>query len=120
MRNQTIQVLSANDDVTRNGIQIDADQIITASFHLVLSDATGAGTFKIQASNDIGPTGQAAQNFTVTNWVDIPSATVTQTAGNKQALITLATTNYRWMRAVWTQSTGGSGTLTVNMNSNGV
>jgi hypothetical protein len=121
MRNQTIQAASGPNNATVTGSQIDAGQIVCCSFHLVVGDGTAAGTFKIQASNDIAPFGQQAQNFVVTNWVDVPSATVTQTAGTQQALISLSNPCYRWLRAVWIKTSGGTpSTLTINMNSTGV
>lgn len=115
MKPTNIQILSGPNNATVNGPQIDTNQIINASFHLVVGDATAAGTFKIQASNDVSPFGQSAQNFTVTNWVDIPSASVTQVAATQQAIISLQNMGYRWIRAVWTKTTSGSSTVVVNM-----
>lgn len=120
MRQVNTQVLSGADTATVTGAQIDANQLINASFHLLVGDATAAGTFKIQASNDICPVGQAAQNFVAANWVDIPNASVTQAAATQQALISLTDMSYRWVRAVWTKTTAGTTTVVVNMMAVGV
>jgi hypothetical protein len=117
MRNINSTILSGLNNATQTGQQIDSNQLINISFHLHVSDVTAAGTFKIQASNDVCPIGPTP--FTVTNWADIPSASVTQAAGTQDALITLSNVSYRWIRAVWTKTTSGSGTVTVNMNAAG-
>ena len=114
MRQVNDLVLSGSDAASVNGSQLDTNQSVNVTFHCVLSDSTAAGTFSIQGSNDVCQTGQSAQNFVVTNWVTIPNASVTMTAGMKQAMIILAETPCRWMRAVWTSSTPGTGTVTVN------
>ena len=75
MRQVNVNVLSAANTATRTGAQIDANQLINASFHLTLGDTTAAGTFLIQGSNDVCPVGQQAQNFTVTNWAQVSSTT---------------------------------------------
>ncbi len=108
-------VLSAVDTSSQNGPQIDSNQLISASFQTIFGDATAAGTIKIQASNDPAPTHYTAQsNFTVTNWVDIPSATATITSG-ASSIITIPQLSYRWLRAVYTRSSGGSTTIIVKM-----
>ena len=118
MRNISAQVASGVTTASVNGIQIDANQLINPSFHFVFSEATAAGTVKIQASNDIFNDRYQASNFTVTNWVDIPSATATVTAG-APALISLSEVNYRWLRVVFTRS-AGAGTMFCNLNAVGV
>ena len=115
MRQVNVQVLSGSDAATVLGSTIDANQLYNASFHLLVGDATAAGTFKIQASNDICPVGQQASQFTPTNWVDIPNASVTQAAATQQAIIQLNNMSYRWLRAVWTKTTSGTTTVTVNL-----
>ena len=115
MRNVTCNVLSAVDTASANGIQISSSQLISASWQIVFGDATAAGTFKIQASNDICNNLYETDNFVVTNWTDIPSAT-TSIASGASALITLSVINYAWVRAVFVRSGGGSTTVSVNMN----
>lgn len=114
MRQVNDTVLSGSDAASVNGAQLDTNQIINSTFHCVVSDATAAGTFSIQGSNDVCQIGQSAQNFVVTNWVQIPNATATVAAGAHQAMIVVVETPCRWMRAVWTSTTPGTGTVTVN------
>lgn len=116
MRHVNDTVLSAVDTGSANGILIDANQLITASFQASFGDATAAGTFKIQASNDPTPAGNMALpgGFAPTNWTDIPSQTATIASG-ASALLTINYVSYRWLRAVFIYSSGGSSTITVNM-----
>lgn len=115
MRQVNVNVLSAADTSSQNGIQIDSNQLFAASFQAVFGDSTAAGTLKIQMSNDVAPTGgPGVSNFTVTNWVNIPSASSTVTAGACPP-ITINPSCYRWLRAVYTRSSGGSSTINVNM-----
>ncbi len=100
MRNLNVNALSGLDSGTVNGSQIDSNQIVSASFHCYFGDTLAAGTFKIQASNDICNNRYEAANFTVTSWTDIPTKTVAITSG-AAGLITVAQSSYRWLRAVF-------------------
>lgn len=111
MRRLNVTVFSAS-NASGNGSQIDANQLVSASFHAFFSDAAAAGTIKVQASNDI-PSDRGQTPFVVTNWVDVPSASVVVASG-ASALITIANSCYGFYRVVWTR-TGGAGTTTVNM-----
>lgn len=115
MRNTNCQILSGANTGSVNGSQIDANQLVSASFHAFQGDGTAAGTVKIQASNDVCAYGNLAADFVVTNWVDIPSATASVASGGP-VLITIAQMSYRWIRAVYTRTSGGSSTVVVNMN----
>lgn len=117
MRNVNVAILGPiSDTVSQNGAQIDSNQLISASFQAVLGDTSAAGTFLIQGSNDVAPLQYSSSTtFIVTNWTNIPSATASITAGGS-AMITIASMCYRWVRAVYTSSSGGSSTITVNMN----
>lgn len=119
MRRVNDTVLVGDDDASIDGNQIDSNQLINISFHCLLSDATGAGTFKVQASNDKCPQG-APNAFVVTNWVDVPNASVALLAGAQKGLITLTNISYRWLRVVYTVGTPGDGTATVNSFAVGV
>lgn len=111
MRNVCCNILSAADSLTTNGSQIDANQLVSASFQSYFGDTSAAGTFKIQASND--PTGPqtSRQNFVATHWTDIPDATATITSG-ASAIITIANMAYSWVRAVYTSTATGAQTIT--------
>jgi hypothetical protein len=110
-----VNVLTGSDAANINGIQINSNQLVSASFHAYFGDSGAVGTLKIQASNDPCSYGNLAADFTVANWVDIPG-TSTAVTGGASKLITIAQTSYRWMRAVWTATSGGTTTINVNMN----
>lgn len=112
MRQYNKQVLSASDNANTNGTQIDANQLVSVSFHFFFGDATASGECKVQGSNDITPLGNMAQpsNFTVTNWVDIPSACADITAGTS-AMILIPQSCFRWLRAAFTVDTAGVQTI---------
>jgi hypothetical protein len=110
-------VMNASDTASHTSDKIDSNQLIGASFHCIFGDSSVAGSVKIQASNDPAPTNYTAvYNFTPTNWVDIPSMSATVTAG-APVLITIPNTSliYRWMRVVFTNVSGGSSTILVEM-----
>ena len=111
-------VMSAPDTTSQNGSQIDANQLIAASFHCYFADSTVGGTLNIQGSNDIAPY-QINPNFVVSNWVNIPGAGATITAGSP-VMITLNPACYRWLRASLTVTTPGTSTVTVNMQAQSV
>lgn len=119
MRNVNVVVLSGADTGSVNGSAIDANQLVSASFQAVFGDATAAGTLKIQASNDVAPVQYTSPSgvgvFTPSNWADIPNATASVTSGGS-VVVSIAQTNFRWMRAVYTRTSGGSTTVIVSMN----
>ena len=114
MHVDNVVVLSAPDNDDANGIQIDSNQYTSASFNILFADGSANGTIKIQASNDIFNAGYMSSAFTVSNWTDIPDASVTISAGGRYLLM-LPNLCYRWMRVVYISSSGGSSTVTVNM-----
>lgn len=114
MKYVNCNVLSAVDTSTQTGIQIEASQLYAASFQAYFGDNTAAGTLTVQASNDEFGTFYQPGTFTATNWTLIPGATATITAG-ASALILVPVTSFRWMRVVYTSSSGGSSTINVNM-----
>jgi hypothetical protein len=114
MKNVCTNILSADNDDSATGEKIDANQLVSGSFHFYQGDATAEGSVKIQASND-PPEGQPANAFTPTNWIDIPNASANITAG-APALIVIPNMAFRWIRAVFTETTPGSTTVSCNMN----
>ncbi len=122
MRNVCATILSASDVGSTNGAKVDANQLVSASFQVLISDASFAGSVKIQASNDPITSGSNRANFTPTNWSDIPSAAITVTAGPVYSaqMIVIANMCFSWVRAVVTETTPGIGTATVNMNALGI
>lgn len=115
MHNVNCNILSDVDTASVNGIQVDANQLVSASFQCYFGDASAVGVFKIQMSNDICNDRYQPNTLVVTHWTDIPSATAAITAG-ASAVITIPNMAYRWVRAVYTSTSGGSSTISVNMN----
>lgn len=105
-------ILSGADTGDLTGSQIDTSQIFQGSWQIIAADSTAAGTIKIQVSNDLCPEGNLPSSFTVSNWSDLSGASSTLSAGGI-ALIPKTDLAYRWMRAVFTYSSGGSSTLIV-------
>lgn len=120
MRQVNDKVLSGANNVTVTGAQLDTNQMINMSFHCILGDSTAAGTFKLQASNDISQIPPGQGGFTAKNWVDIPNQSIAMPAGTTQALLTLSEMSFRWVRAVWTVTTAGTTTVAVNRFGQGI
>lgn len=118
MRQESVVVLQAADDVTRTGSRFDVSQIINMTFQSYCSDTDAAGTVKIQASNDPVTNFALRPNFTPTHWVDVPGKTATITAGSS-TFISMDNIACAWIRVVFTQTAPGTGTITVLMNAVG-
>lgn len=114
MRQVQVQILSGDDSGNITGSALDVNQIVSASFAPVCGDNTAAGTLKLQVSNDL-VSNNSRQNFTPTNWCDIPNATSTISAGVGPAIV-IGNMCFSYIRAVYTRSSGGTTTLKVNMN----
>lgn len=114
MKSAQITILSDANTATVTGTDFDVNQIVSASFQTVMGDVSANGTVKIQGSNDNpGPSGKAINgNFTPTNWSDIPNATSTITSG-VGSMIVIPNMCFRYIRAVYTKSSGGSTTVQV-------
>lgn len=109
-----VSCLSADDSVSQTSGPLDSNQWVSVSFHAYFGDATAAGTFKIQASNDENNNNYNTQAFQPTHWVDVPSQTASIASG-ASALLTISNCSYRWLRVVYTRSGGGSTTINVNL-----
>lgn len=99
-------IYSGTNIASGNSDQIDANQLISASFHCITAGVDAQGSFKLQASNEVpsgGKSGPYAQLVTVTQWIDVPNQSANVTAGG-DALLTVAQMTYRWIRAVWTST----------------
>lgn len=115
MRNAQTTILSAADTATQTGSAIDTGQCFSASFQAIFGDVTAVGVVKIQYSNDNPAVSGYRNSFTPTNWTDIPSATMTVTAGVSTGLL-IPVMSFSYIRAIYTRTSGGSTTVTVNMN----
>ena len=86
------------------GPTIDSSFLLFSSTMIIVT-GTVTGIVKLQGSNDYG---NSQSNFTPTNWVDIPNATVTLASAN--AYIPTTQMCYNWVRVVFVA--GGTGTVT--------
>ncbi len=120
----TIIISAASATTTQNSLILDAAFIVSASFQINSSNSGNAGTLQIQASNDlvntlasgVPNTGQPA----VVNWANLAaSGTVVGGASTMVSVPQSSYAGYRWLRAVWTPSSG-AGTITVNSFTIGV
>ncbi len=115
MNSEAIIILNAADDVSRTGGAVFTGQKVNMSFQSYCTVLDGSGTVKIQASNDNSSNkGSLSNQFTPTNWVDVPNATGTVTSGSA-TLITLSNVSYNYVRAVYTSSGAGTGNIVVQM-----
>lgn len=110
MRNVNTNCLTSTINQSVTGNTLDTNQWVAASFHAYFSTAMAAGTLKLQASNDINTTQYNTQGFQPTNWVDIPNQSATITSGTS-AILTVANSAYRWLRAIYTTSAAGTQTV---------
>jgi hypothetical protein len=107
MRQLNYNIIPVQTAATVNSSPIEAINLLFASAQII-STGAGAGTLKFQASNDV-PNGT---NSVVTNWSDIPSATVS-VSGAGAFLIPKIELSYEWIRLVYTNT--GTGTISVNV-----
>lgn len=95
---------AADASTNQTSAAIDTREDVYISVHNI-STGTATGTVKLQASND-----SITSGTTPTNWVDIPSATVSITAASNTT-IPSQLCNYNYVRVVFT-FTAGTGTIT--------
>lgn len=114
MRNLCKTILSATDTVTRTSDTINSNQLVSASFHISFSDENFGGSARVQVSND--PVANLPNSpGTPSNWVDLPTITASITSGSP-AILVVPNMTFQYIRVVVTQTTPGTGVMTVNMN----
>lgn len=95
------------------------DDVVRASFQVVVSSGTCNGTFVIQGSNDIA-TGRFQNQFNPTNWNTITSATVVCSASAGQSFAILGQDyTFEYLRVQFTAGNGGAALGTVNVRMKG-
>lgn len=104
---------------TVNSSVADLRDIDNASVQFIwYSGSTPVGAVNIQGSNQV-----VSSATSVASWTDLStsiyagSAAVSGNTGS--VLFNLANTGYRWIRAVYTR-TSGSGTIDINFNGKGI
>lgn len=120
MRYDAVTILSAGDmsSSSLTSIGVDLQQMFGFSIQAVMTDAP-VGTLKLQVSNDIvQPSLGTDPAANVTNWIDYTGSSQSiSAAGN--FLWDVADANYRWVRAVYTK-TSGTGALTFTFFGKGI
>ena len=118
MRFLPYKALAAIDAVVASSASppIDANQLLYVSVQIVASGAP-VGVAKLQCSNDFSTDKINSTQQVVTNWSDIPSATVAVSAAGV-FLVPKTDLCYRWIRVVYTK-TSGTGAITANVNALG-
>lgn len=77
----------------------------------IVVSGTPTGNFRLQASNDPYPNPQPSQTYPI-NWTDVANSTFNVTeAGN--VMWTVQLPGYNYVRAVYTDTSGGTSTATV-------
>jgi hypothetical protein len=111
MRNLSQTIISAqNAAVNQVSTAINCGQIYAASLQCSFSNSGISGTLALQGSNDL------TSFLTIpTNWSTVATASVSNSA---VTMIPTTQTSYQFVRASWTAS-AGTGTITVNINSQG-
>lgn len=121
MRVANYATMSALDaSIDHNGDAIDAEFIMEMSAQCIM---TGAATGAVKAQFSDDPIGllpvDALGKPIPAHWNDLSGVTVTIGAAGAFAIPRFDVC-YRWIRFVYTHNNGSAGTITVNVNSQGV
>lgn len=116
MRHYKAALVSSNRIATDMSVTINGPALIleqSQDFSIQVKwTGTPTGTLKLQCSNDV--------ESTVTDWEDIPGSSVAIAGAAGQQVYNYVRAPFRWVRLVWTASSG-SGTFTKAIfNSKGV
>lgn len=116
MKTSVIVLLAAGDmsgSISSNPFRVENMDL--AALQAVWTGAAPTGTFKLQASCDAGTDAQTGPSgFGVTNWTDVASSSNAITASG-DFMWNLTDMGYRWVRVVYTR-TSGTGTLLITAN----
>ncbi len=129
MRQASIQAMNAVGSANRTGAVLDFRQIYRMTGQVIVgAGAATAGSLKLQYSNDpAGSVVNVAPNGAITgvvNWTDFGTAVTVSGAAIQGILFYTfpwADVGFCWVRAVYTDSSSGSGAglITVNLNVQG-
>ena len=107
MRNLSQTIINAQNAATNQvSAALNCGKIYAASLQCFFSTSGISGTLALQGSNDL---------TSPTNWSAVATASVSNSA---VTMIPTTQTSYQFVRASWTAS-AGTGTITVNINSQG-
>lgn len=105
MRQENINLITLRAAASVNSSAVDARNLFYCSAQIAVTGA-GAGTLKLQVSNDIA--GSDGNPGSPSNWSDVPSASIA-ISGAGAYLIPKTDMCYQWARLVYTNS--GTGTI---------
>lgn len=101
-------------NATITSAPIDGSQLFKMSAQVIVGSGSAGGSLQMQISNDHATGAQFFQNQTFTNWSNLGSA-VTIT-GTSSTLIAQQDMCYKAIRAVYTDTSGGTGTAKISVN----
>lgn len=121
MRQGSIQLSSAVDmGSSFNSTGINLISQYAYSIQGVWTGGTAVGTFKLQGSNDPGDNGVGNTANQPTNWTDISSSSQAISGSPGSILYDVTECSYRWVRLVYTRTSGTGATFNAHMNVKGV
>lgn len=106
-----INAVTASATVT--SAAVDMSQIFKMSAQVVVAGGTATGSLQLQVSNDHSTGAQLFNNQTFTNWSNLGSPVAITTTGVN--LIAQQDMCYKALRAVYTDTSSGTGTAKVTV-----
>lgn len=90
-----------------------AMDVVRASFQIVISSGSCVGTFRLEASNDLGygQPGRPVGNYIPTNWNivgSVTTVTASSTATLKSFMLPAVETSYQHLRIVYLDGSAGA------------
>lgn len=116
MRDAQIQLFEAQaTNANAQSAAVPIQQIFKISGQVITSAGAGInGSLQLQVSNDQAPAGNMGNAYVPTNWSNFGSAVTVNAAGVQ--LIAAVDVCFRWLRAVFTDSSGGTSAATITVN----
>ena len=112
MKYSNYSPINARSNSTISSKAVDIQQVVKMSYQVVVGTGTINGSLQAQVSND--DTLQGDRNVAVpVNWSNLGTATSLSTAG--VTLVTQQDMCYRYLRFVFTDSSGGTSTGNVSV-----
>lgn len=116
-----VNIISSDASTDQPGVAVEADQIFGASAQAVVTGSSAAGTLFLQGSNQIitnTPANGAPATLTI--WSNISTTYQIAIAGAGTYLLPFQTVGYAYIRCNFVHTAGSSGTITVNLFTQGV
>ena len=114
----TLDTNDMEDPITSEGISLIS--IYAYSIQGVWSGGTAMGTFTLEGSNDPGDNGSGQGVSQPVNWTLIDGSSKAISGSPGSILYDVTQCSYRWVRLVYTPSSGIGATLSCTINTKGV